>query len=447
MANIYFLLLVVLQVFPIFGAAAPQVAMLPLAAILIITGVKDAIEDYRRHSLDNEVNNSAVTRLTNWINVNQPAGNRSIFQRIFGIAPSSRKTTKVSKGVRKLRAKEGSLNTDFLHESAQMSKSSSMQSLADVHTVPTLVRESSGGHLTSIDLEEVESIGHDSTAHSSFTINNNNSGSNAFSGRPNSPSYANRNRSFTIASTQAPSYRTTGGFSGVVDYSRQTNGTAAWERTLWKKLEVGDVILLTENDQIPADIVVLSTSDQDGACFVETKNLDGETNLKARHSLKATMGIQREEDIEHAAFHIDSEPPHANLYSYNAVLKYQTRESSVTGKSVPPVELKEAITINELLLRGCALRNTAWVIGLVAFTGADTKIMLNQGQTPSKRSKIEKETNFNVIANFVILFGMCLACAIADGFYLAKDQTSQAFYEPGNDGSSITAVNAIVTFG
>lgn len=116
--------------------------------------------------------------------------------------------------------------------------------------------------------------------------------------------------------------------------------------------------------------------------------LDGETNLKPRRALKATLGIQHEEDVEHSEFVIDSEPPHANLYSYNGVLKY-FKKGDVLGREHPIVEnaelkprteQKEAITINELLLRGCAIRNTTWIIGLVVYTGADTKIMLNQGK-------------------------------------------------------------------
>lgn len=192
--------------------------------------------------------------------------------------------------------------------------------------------------------------------------------------------------------------------AGVIEWDQSAAGTAHWERTLWyavdqnlavsltlfcrKKLEVGDIVLLRDNEQVPADIIVLSTSDSDNLCFVETKNLDGETNLKVRRALKATSSINAEEDLEHAKFIVDSEPPHANLYTYNGVLKYH---SSKGGPQDP--EKIEPITINELLLRGCSLRNTSWVIGLVIFTGADTKIMLNGGDTPSKRSKIEKETS------------------------------------------------------
>jgi hypothetical protein len=63
----------------------------------------------------------------------------------------------------------------------------------------------------------------------------------------------------SIHSTLAGSTR--GGASnrsgGVVDWDRTVPGTARWERTLWKKLEVGDVVLLRDDEQVPADIVRL----------------------------------------------------------------------------------------------------------------------------------------------------------------------------------------------
>lgn len=201
---------------------------------------------------------------------------------------------------------------------------------------------------------------------------------------------------------------------------------------------IGDIVLLRNNDQVPADIIVLSTSEEDGLCYLETKNLDGETNLKPHRSLKATSSLQSEEDIEHASFVLDSEPPHANLYLYNGVLRYREHEAGE--------EKVEPATINEMLFRGCSMRNTTWIIGLVAFTGADMKIMLNSGSTPSKRSKIERETNFNVVMNFIVLILMCLATGIANGVMDSKSDPSAHFFEQGSDPSSSSAVNAIVTF-
>jgi phospholipid-translocating ATPase len=84
------------------------------------------------------------------------------------------------------------------------------------------------------------------------------------------------------------------------------------------------------------------------------------------------MGIQSEEDVEHSRFVIDSEPPHANLYSYNAVLRYPVTGKAATG-SVDQWA-KEPVSIQETLLRGCNLRNTTWVIGIVVYTGAETKM-------------------------------------------------------------------------
>ncbi|SPO45746.1 related to DNF2 - Non-essential P-type ATPase [Moesziomyces antarcticus] len=467
-ANIYFLGLVVLQVFPTFGATIPQIAMLPLVAILTITAIKDSIEDHRRHVLDNEVNNSAVTRLGNWRNLNQAKDPRSWYQKLLGL--SGRGSGKVSKGVRKLREKEDAIGMREVSSSGRRTANPATQefgarpnarsvrsdSLASSHALHTIASESERDHQSFYGASyNYSNAALNRDLHGAYADPN---ASSVSVHQPLQPNQQNQQQSATTFFSNGTAVE------GVVDYRRHTPGTARWERTLWKKLEVGDVVLLREDEQVPADIVVLNSSDPDGNAYVETKNLDGETNLKVRKSLKATMGIQSEEDLEHARFVIDSEAPHANLYSYNGLLQYTASEATKEGdftdtlESLPPdssayaaIEARtrrvEPITINELLLRGCALRNTEWVIGVVVFTGEDTKIMLNSGETPSKRSKVEKETNFNVIVNFVILMILCSICAVIGGLRLSRTNTSRAYYEIGAELSSSNIVNALVIFG
>lgn len=249
-------------VFPIFGGTSPYVAMLPLLAILLITAVKDGIEDYRRQQLDDGVNNSAVTRLGDWRNVNVALVQRGFFARLFGLKGSSPSSSsrskslkgsqKVSKGVRKLREKEGALNTDFLYEGG----SGLMQSSTDLDHSNAVVGDNTLVEMDSRDSSSTYQAKGKSSNSSSTSVGM----SRGRSGSSATRSMANSNRTITPK-------------QGVVDYDRQVPGTAKWERTLWKKLEVGDVVLLRENDQVPADIVVLSTSDADGQCFVETKNV------------------------------------------------------------------------------------------------------------------------------------------------------------------------------
>lgn len=223
-ANIYFLLLVVLQgkflslkrirnftnltksyenrfflVFPIFGASAPQIAMLPLVAILGITAIKDGVEDSRRHSLDNGVNNSAVTRLGDWKNVNQPKVSRSWWD-FNGTYTDS---DKVSKGVKKLREKEGNYDPGFLYGEAK-------------------ARESRDTNVDSITIGELNlgDLSFEEHNESSYTIE--------------APSFSHeyppsRSRSFTLESSLAPS--TSGRSSNsrksdVVSYGIATPGTA-----------------------------------------------------------------------------------------------------------------------------------------------------------------------------------------------------------------------------
>lgn len=400
--------LTVSTVFPVFGAPSGAISFLPLAFIITVTALKDAIEDYRRARLDDQVNNSAVTRIGgSWRNVNLPKDPRSWLDKLTGKpAPGQ-----VTKGVRKLREREAS-EAGAVMRTALARSNPSQSGLTDYSTTSL----DAGGKR----LEDIHSV----DSHSYPPADGSFSESSTAIGLGSLSNYAQSHHSRSS--------------SGVVDIMKHVSGTAAWERTLWKKLEVGDIVLLRDNEQVPADVVVLASSDPDGMCYLETKNLDGETNLKPRRSVKATIGISSEEDIERSSFYLDSEPPHQNLYVYHGVLRYK---ESGTGE-----RKQEPVSINELLLRGCIIRNTTWTVGLVVFTGADTKIMLNGGETPSKRSKIEKETNFNVIVNFCILILMCSIAAIFNGLQDAKTGTSAEFFEIDVDATGSPILNALVTF-
>ena len=229
----------------------------------------------------------------------------------------------------------------------------------------------------------------------------------------------------------------------LINPRRDATGDVKFKKDFWKNVQVGDYVRLFDGEEVPADVVILSTSDTDGACYIETKNLDGETNLKVRQALRAGRSVRHARDCEKAEFWIESEGPQANLYNFNGVLKW--RQYDPLNEDTDPEDRAEPIGIVNLLPRGCTVRNTDWVLAVVLFTGQETKIMLNSGITPSKRARISKELNWNVIYNFIILFVMCLVSGIVQGVYYGQENTSLDYFEYGGISSS-AAVNGFVTF-
>merc|ERR1719228_3159456 len=64
-----------------------------------------------------------------------------------------------------------------------------------------------------------------------------------------------------------------------------------WQETTWSMLKVGDIVKVKNKEPFPADLILLSSSDTTGVCYIETSNLDGETNLKVRQSLNLTADV------------------------------------------------------------------------------------------------------------------------------------------------------------
>ncbi|KDQ06150.1 hypothetical protein BOTBODRAFT_39791 [Botryobasidium botryosum FD-172 SS1] len=222
---------------------------------------------------------------------------------------------------------------------------------------------------------------------------------------------------------------------------------AHWKRTIWEDVRVGDFVLLRSDEPIPADIVICSTSEPEQVAFIETKNLDGETNLKSRNAVPELAHLRLPHEIiegkGHGAntFRIDIGEPEVNMYRLNATLTWASGE-------------KHPIDLQTVLLRGTILRNTNWVVGVVLFTGTDTKIVMNSGGTPSKRSKVERQMNPQVFINLVLLAVMAVVCAIVDSVLEKRAFAGNSYWTFGEGGKGdnpsinglVTFANALITF-
>lgn len=168
--------------------------------------------------------------------------------------------------------------------------------------------------------------------------------------------------------------------------------TYSWKHRRWQQLQIGDVVRVNDEEEFPADLLLLSSDRDDGICFVETKSLDGETSLKEKQSCKETS-CWRERDILAMKACIHCESPNNRLYQFHGSLEY---ESDETGKSD-----KIPLGIRQLLLRGSRLRNTKYVYGVVVFTGEETKIRKNANtKGVSKSPAIERRINMVVVVIF-----------------------------------------------
>ncbi|KAK3808047.1 MAG: hypothetical protein JOS17DRAFT_692052, partial [Linnemannia elongata] len=207
----------------------------------------------------------------------------------------------------------------------------------------------------------------------------------------------------------------------------------------WHNLRVGDFIMLKNNQAVPADAIILSTSEAEGSCFIETKDLDGETNLKTRMSLHETSKYNTARRCSRLKFYVDMEPINANLFTFNGSLTMLAKKRGSGAETTIPVD------INNMLLRGHVIRNTHWVIAVIVATGTETKIMLNSGETPSKRSRIEKTMNVQVAINFGILLLLCVVCAVGSTIYDRKWRGTGAEQLWDQSTRGVT-INGVITF-
>ncbi|CAE8621685.1 unnamed protein product [Polarella glacialis] len=155
----------------------------------------------------------------------------------------------------------------------------------------------------------------------------------------------------------------------------------------WSDVAVGDFIRLNRDDPVPADVLMVCSSQAEGVVFVDSAQLDGETSLKPKTAPNAIMHMIQNLNSHDIEGHVEVELPNEVVQSFAGTLylKGHPRGS--------PLELQN------IVLRGSTIRNTAWALGLVVYTGEDTKMVRNSNRHMSpKRSQVEALGCHNVTA-------------------------------------------------
>lgn len=218
--------------------------------------------------------------------------------------------------------------------------------------------------------------------------------------------------------------------------------------TKWGELKNGDLVIVKNREIFPADMVLLASSQNDNRVFVETASMDGETNLKLRESPRILFnsGIRNISDlltISNGIIHCGDPSDHPNKIDINS--KFVLRDSKSDEK-----DLTFSCNSSNMLLRGCKLRNTSWALGVVAYTGHETKIYQSSFRSaPHKMSNVQSLYNQVTIVSFVFLLFICLSFGMFVAFidYFGGQEWSKRFIPIGKLSPNTGAFKAsIITF-
>ncbi|GMI93611.1 Aminophospholipid ATPase 5 [Hibiscus trionum] len=212
----------------------------------------------------------------------------------------------------------------------------------------------------------------------------------------------------------------------------------------WKELRVGDVVKVYKDEYFPSDLLLLSSSYEDGVCYVETMNLDGETNLKIKRCLEVSLCLNEDAEFNKFEATVHCEDPNPNLYTFVGNLEFEK-------KSYP-------LSPSQLLLRDSKLRNTDYIYGVVIFSGHDTKAVRNSTRSPSKRSRIERKMDHIIYILFSMLVLLSLVSSIGSSQFLSHDmddwwylqlQDDDDFFDPSKPEKSagLQFIRSLILYG
>ncbi|EDW00128.1 phospholipid-transporting ATPase IF [Drosophila grimshawi] len=194
----------------------------------------------------------------------------------------------------------------------------------------------------------------------------------------------------------------------------------------------GDIVVVTSASDVTCDLLLLHTSGAEKMCFVNTANLDGETNLKAIHIPHNFTYDINGQNLDKAC--IICEPSTSDLYRFNGRIEFETTVGIESNPGPIPLE------IDNLLLRGVRIKGQGRVLGCAVYTGMSTKLQLNSRYTGNKSASSEKYINKFIIALIVGMVAVVLILYMIERQKAAKVYPSMYYLGPPIDYNKILQI-------
>lgn len=170
-------------------------------------------------------------------------------------------------------------------------------------------------------------------------------------------------------------------------------------------IKVGQLIILETNQRVPADMLLLKTTEKSGGSFIRTDQLDGETDWKLRRSVNCCQKLQSDELIATMEGQVYAEKPKKDIYSFIG----NFTKMDTTGKEVESISVENTLWSNTVIASGT-------VIGLVMYTGRETRSVMNTSTPATKVGLIDMEINRLSKILFVLLLLLSLLMTALKGF-------------------------------
>ncbi|TNY20194.1 putative NEO1-P-type ATPase [Rhodotorula diobovata] len=202
-------------------------------------------------------------------------------------------------------------------------------------------------------------------------------------------------------------------------------------------LRVGDLVHLDKNDRVPADMVLLRTSDPSGTCFVRTDQLDGETDWKLRVAVERTQSlVGGDAAVVECEGEVYADPPSKDIHSFVGTLTLRSvparrgatggggegaerdggggggaeeDEDLVASHAVEPLTAENMLWANTVLAAGAA-------VGMVVYTGRETRAVMNTSQPGTKVGLLDHEINRLAKILCAVTFALSVILVALNGF-------------------------------